>query len=160
MPMALWLPFVRRMMFRPDPPSCPCSGWPCSAGEGKCCWKSVFRTSMQLKDNIRPRSFTASAGTAPCLGLAAVNSLWAAAPRPSNIFVMAVIQTTAEDRRLANLMQAAQSGDASAYAQLLGEIAPRIRRIVRAHWRFLGAEDGEGIGPEVLVSLHVGWVTY
>ena len=26
---------------------------------------------MQLKDNIRPRSFTASAGTAPCLGLAA-----------------------------------------------------------------------------------------
>jgi len=73
---------------------------------------------------------------------------------------MAVIQTTAEDRRLANLMQAAQSGDASAYAQLLEEIAPRIRRIVRAHWRFLGAEDVEDIVQDVLLSLHAVRGTY
>src|SRR5206468_1341157 len=73
---------------------------------------------------------------------------------------MAVIQTTAEDRRLANLMQAAQSGDASAYAQLLEEVAPRIRRIVRAHWRFLGAEDVEDIVQDVLLSLHAVRDTY
>src|SRR6266705_3950788 len=73
---------------------------------------------------------------------------------------MAVMQTTAEDRRLANLMQAAQSGDAGAYAQLLEEIAPPIRRIVRAHWRFLGAEDVEDIVQDVLLSLHAVRGTY
>src|SRR5438552_15926162 len=57
-------------------------------------------------------------------------------------------------------MQGAQSGDASAYAQLLEEIAPRIRCIVRAHWRFLGAVDVEDIVQDVLLSLHAVRGTY
>ncbi len=65
-----------------------------------------------------------------------------------------------EDRRLANMMQGAQSGDAEAYVQLLEEIAPRIRRIVRAHWRFAGTEDVEDIVQDALLSMHAVRATY
>jgi len=36
-----------------------------------------------------------------------------------------------------SLMQAAQSGDTQAYVQLLKEITPRLRQIVRGQRRFL-----------------------
>src|SRR5690349_10581920 len=53
MPMALFLAFARRMMFRPDPPNCPCSGWTRSGGTWKRCSKSFFRTSMPPKIALR-----------------------------------------------------------------------------------------------------------
>src|SRR5881409_4465863 len=58
------------------------------------------------------------------------------------------------DNRFAGLMQAAQAGDAEAYTQLLKEIAPRIRQIVRSGRRFLGAEDIEDLVQDVLLSVH------
>ena len=57
-------------------------------------------------------------------------------------------------------MQTAQTGDAAAYVRLLEEIAPRIRRIVRGHWKFLGAEDTEDIVQDILLSLHAVRATY
>jgi RNA polymerase sigma factor (sigma-70 family) len=57
-------------------------------------------------------------------------------------------------------MQAAQAGNTDAYLELLAEIVPRIRRMVRAHWRFLGAEDVEDIVQDALLSLHAVRATY
>jgi RNA polymerase sigma-70 factor (ECF subfamily) len=57
-------------------------------------------------------------------------------------------------------MRAAQGGDAEAYAQLLSEIAPRLRRFVRGRWRLLGAEDVEDLVQEVLLSVHAVRATY
>src|ERR1041384_4534769 len=74
--------------------------------------------------------------------------------------VNAPIQNTLDDRRLASLMKAAQDGSADAYIELLEEVAPRIRRIVRAHWRFVGNDDVEDIVQDVLLSLHRVRATY
>jgi RNA polymerase sigma-70 factor (ECF subfamily) len=49
------------------------------------------------------------------------------------------------------LMAAAQDGDGAAYARLLAEIAPMLRRVVRARW---GETDSEDIVQETLISLH------
>lgn len=64
------------------------------------------------------------------------------------------------DCRLSDLMQAAQSGDADAYVQLLEEIAPRLRRIIRGRRKFLGIEDIEDLIQDVLLSLHAVRATY
>jgi RNA polymerase sigma-70 factor (ECF subfamily) len=66
----------------------------------------------------------------------------------------------ADDRALTSLMQAAQAGDAHAYAQLLDEIAPRLRRIVRGQRRFLKTEDIEDLVQDILLSLHAVRATY
>lgn len=75
-------------------------------------------------------------------------------------FITAMTESTLEDRHYAILMHAAQAGDADAYVQLLEEITPRLRRIVRSRWRFLGAEDIEDIVQDVLLSLHAVRATY
>src|ERR1700728_5433566 len=46
MPMALTSPAASRMILRPEPPSCPCTGCIRSTGEGKCCSKRFFRRSI------------------------------------------------------------------------------------------------------------------
>jgi RNA polymerase sigma-70 factor (ECF subfamily) len=69
-------------------------------------------------------------------------------------------ERTPEDRHFAELMQAAQAGDGRAYVQFLEEIAPKIRRIVRGHWNFLGCDEAEDIVQEVLLSLHAVRSTY
>jgi RNA polymerase sigma-70 factor (ECF subfamily) len=69
-------------------------------------------------------------------------------------------ESTLADRHFATLMQAAQAGDADAYVQLLEEIAPRLRRIVRGRWKFLGTEDVEDLVQDVLLSLHAVRATY
>jgi hypothetical protein len=56
--------------------------------------------------------------------------------------------------------EAAQGGNAETYAQLLGELAPRLRWFVRGHWRLLGAEDVEDLVQEVLLSVHAVRATY
>jgi len=57
-------------------------------------------------------------------------------------------------------MRAAQAGDAAAYAELLEDVALRLRRIVRRRRRFLGAEDIEDLVQDVLLSLHAIRATY
>lgn len=69
-------------------------------------------------------------------------------------------QRQATDRRLAELMRAAQMGDADAYTELLENITPCLRRIVRRQRKFLGAEDIEDLVQEVLLSLHAVRATY
>jgi len=62
--------------------------------------------------------------------------------------------------RLARLMGSAQDGDSAAYAQLLREILPVLRTLVRARRRFLQASDIEDIVQEILLSLHAVRATY
>lgn len=64
------------------------------------------------------------------------------------------------DQRLADLMRAAQTGDAIAYAELLETVTPRLRRIVRWNRRFLGTMDIEDLVQDVLLSLHAVRSTY
>jgi RNA polymerase sigma-70 factor (ECF subfamily) len=65
-----------------------------------------------------------------------------------------------EDDRFARLMQAAQAGDRDAYAQLLREITPRIRHIVRSRQPFLTPEDIEDLVQDVLLSIHAVRATF
>lgn len=65
-----------------------------------------------------------------------------------------------DDQPLASLMQAAQAGDMHAYAQLLDEITPRLRHIVRRQRRFLKTEDIEDLVQDILLSLHAVRATY
>jgi DNA-directed RNA polymerase specialized sigma24 family protein len=56
------------------------------------------------------------------------------------------------------LMAAAQDGDGAAYARLLSELLPVLRRVVRRKWRT--SQDAEDIVQEVLMSLHSVRQTY
>jgi RNA polymerase sigma factor (sigma-70 family) len=69
-------------------------------------------------------------------------------------------QARADDRALATWMQAAQSGDAQAYARLLREIAPRLRQFIRSQRRTFNAADAEDLVQDVLLSLHTVRATY
>ena len=64
------------------------------------------------------------------------------------------------DDRLTGLMQAAQAGDGPAYIELLTEITPRLRRIIRSRRQFLRNEDVEDLVQDVLLSLHSVRATY
>jgi RNA polymerase sigma-70 factor (ECF subfamily) len=64
------------------------------------------------------------------------------------------------DNHFGELMKAAQAGDGNAYRQLLDEITPRIRRIVRSQRSFLQAEDIEDLVQDVLLSVHAVRATY
>jgi len=64
------------------------------------------------------------------------------------------------DNCFAELMRAAQAGDALAYARLLEQITPRIRQIVRGQRRFLRAEDIEDLVQDILLSVHTVRATY
>jgi RNA polymerase sigma factor (sigma-70 family) len=69
-------------------------------------------------------------------------------------------QVSAKDPRLANLMRSTQDGDASAYTQLLKEVTPLLRQIVRRHRGFLQASDIEDLVQDILLSLHTVRATY
>jgi RNA polymerase sigma factor (sigma-70 family) len=62
--------------------------------------------------------------------------------------------------RFAQLMRAAQQGDASAYTELLRAIAPRVRQIVVRQRGFTGAAETEDLVQDVLLSLHAVRATY
>jgi RNA polymerase sigma-70 factor (ECF subfamily) len=62
--------------------------------------------------------------------------------------------------RLACLMRSAQAGDGAAYAELLRDVVPALRGLVRARRRFLQASDIEDIVQEILLSLHAVRATY
>lgn len=69
-------------------------------------------------------------------------------------------ETSDQDRRLARLMRSAQGGDAAAYADLLNEVAPLVRRAVRRRLRGLQPHDIEDIVQDTLLSLHAARATY
>ncbi len=64
------------------------------------------------------------------------------------------------NKHLADLMRSAQNGDGSAYAHLLREITPLIRRVVQNRRRFLQAADIEDLVQDILLSLHAVRKTY
>jgi RNA polymerase sigma factor (sigma-70 family) len=65
-----------------------------------------------------------------------------------------------QDRRLSALMQAAQSGDGWAYALLLTELTPLLRRSVHRRLTFLQPQDVEDLVQDILLSLHAVRATY
>ena len=69
-------------------------------------------------------------------------------------------ENTTVDDRLATLMKAAQGGDTEAYVELMRELAPRLRQIVRRHRGFLGNEDIEDLVQDILLSVHAVRATY
>lgn len=71
-----------------------------------------------------------------------------------------MINAPADDRALAALMQDAQGGDKRAYARLLNEVTPLLRRFVRSRRRFLAADEIEDIVQDILLSLHAVRATY
>lgn len=62
------------------------------------------------------------------------------------------------EQRLAALMKAALEGDRTAYAELLTEMVPIVRRIARG--RVAGAEDLDDVVQDVLLSVHQVRHTY
>ena len=62
--------------------------------------------------------------------------------------------------RLALLMRNAQDGDRAAYASLLKEILPILKRRVQSQLGFLPIMDREDIVQEILLSLHAARATY
>jgi RNA polymerase sigma-70 factor (ECF subfamily) len=65
-----------------------------------------------------------------------------------------------QNQRLTSLMRSAQDGDGKAYAALLGEVAPLVRRAVRRRLGFLQPQDVEDLVQDVLLSLHAARATY
>ena len=57
-------------------------------------------------------------------------------------------------------MQGAQAGDANAYAQLLADVALRMRRLVRRRAPWLSPEDVEDLVQDILLSLHQARATW
>jgi RNA polymerase sigma factor (sigma-70 family) len=64
------------------------------------------------------------------------------------------------DQRLRCMMVAAQGGDRAAYAALLNEIVPLVRRSVCSRYGFLARDDIEDIVQDVLLSVHSVRATY
>ena len=65
-----------------------------------------------------------------------------------------------KERAFAALMRSAHAGDNAAYSQLLREIAPLLRNVVRRSRKFLNREDVEDLVQDVLLSLHAVRATY
>jgi RNA polymerase sigma factor (sigma-70 family) len=65
-----------------------------------------------------------------------------------------------DEDRLGGLMRKTQAGDSDAYAELLGEITPVLRRVIRRQRQFLRAEDVEDLLQDTLLSLHSVRATY
>jgi RNA polymerase sigma factor (sigma-70 family) len=69
-------------------------------------------------------------------------------------------EPTKDEQRLANLMRLVQFGNAAAYEDLLSDITPRLRRIVRRQRSFLKSEDIEDLVQDILLSVHSVRATY
>jgi len=71
-----------------------------------------------------------------------------------------VDESSEQDQRLVRLMRSAQAGETAAYAQLLNEIIPLLRRAVRRQRAFLQPPDVEDLVQDILLSLHEARATY
>lgn len=67
-------------------------------------------------------------------------------------------QRQEREERWRELMRAAQDGNNTAYAQLLSELLPLLRAIVRRKWR--NQQDVEDIVQDILLSVHSVRHTY
>lgn len=65
-----------------------------------------------------------------------------------------------KDKELSALMRNAQAGDRAAYASLLREVLPILKRVVQARLGFLPAMDREDLVQDMLLSLHAARATY
>ena len=65
-----------------------------------------------------------------------------------------MIEPGKDERHLSELMRLAQFGNAMAYEELLEDITPRLRRIVRRQRSFLKTEDIEDLVQDILLSVH------
>lgn len=79
---------------------------------------------------------------------------------PSSKAQSPVDQRENNERRLASLMQAAQDGDAAAFALLLRDITPLLRRVVLRKIGFLHPHNAEDTVQEILLSVHTARATY
>lgn len=69
--------------------------------------------------------------------------------------------TAHRDTRYASLMESVQDGDRSAYSELLQELLPVLRRMVRRRQPFpLSTQDVEDLVQDILLSLHAARGTY
>jgi len=66
----------------------------------------------------------------------------------------------AKDRALSILMRNAQEGDRIAYASLMREVLPILKRVVQARLHFLPATDREDLVQDIVLSLHAARATY
>lgn len=57
-------------------------------------------------------------------------------------------------------MRSAQAGDKAAYARMLAEITPLMRRTLRRQRHFMAAADIEDVVQETLLSVHAVRATY
>lgn len=64
------------------------------------------------------------------------------------------------DRQLSSLMRKAQDGNQAAYASLLREVLPILKRVIQARLGFLPVMDREDLVQEILMSLHAARATY
>jgi len=64
------------------------------------------------------------------------------------------------DRQLSSLMRKAQDGDQAAYASLLREVLPILKRVVQARLGFLPVMDREDLVQDIVMSLHAARATY
>lgn len=68
--------------------------------------------------------------------------------------------TTATGARWRTMMVAAQGGDRAAYASLLSEMAPFLRRALSRRYGYQSAADIEDVVQEVLLAVHMARATY
>src|SRR5258708_16157134 len=57
-------------------------------------------------------------------------------------------------------MRRAQDGDQAAYASLLREVLPILKRVVQARLGFLPVMDREDLVQDILMSVHAARATY
>ena len=69
-------------------------------------------------------------------------------------------QRVADDQKFVRLMRAVQKGDRVAYTNLLQDLVPVLRRLVRRKLGFMQATDREDLVQDVLLSLHAARATY
>ena len=66
----------------------------------------------------------------------------------------------ADGADLVALMARVQAGDRAAYEDLLNDLVPRVRRLVRRQRSFLHAEEIDDLVQDILLSVHVARATY
>src|SRR5262245_2409815 len=81
-------------------------------------------------------------------------------PAPLARSAAPVRRNKSKDRELSALMELAQDGDRLAYASLLNEVIPIVKRILQSRMSFLSSADRQDIAQDILLSLHAARSTY
>jgi len=83
-----------------------------------------------------------------------------AQPFPAHPAMSPARRNEGKDREFCALMERAQDGDRIAYASLLKEVAPIVKRVLQSRMGFLSPADREDIVQDILLSLHAARATY